>query len=271
MRHALKLFTMLALLTASISLSAQPVCGWQNRERVRKHMNKAEYSVRAGWGGSPFAYADRFEDGRLIGGDYYDIIFNPTIANAYSDMIGSVFSTGAFTGDFNWNAGRFWNLSATMALGMLAGCGGSQAAAPAADAAAPAATEEKAEEPAADEAAATDAEAPAGDNVINLYAFTDEIPNMVQKFLDTHPDFGYEVKPTIIATTDGAYQPALDQALAAGEVDMYAAEAAFVLKYCQGDAAQYAAPYKDLGIDVDAKLKEADIAQYISEQILMAI
>ena len=151
-------------------------------------------------------------------------------------------------------------LSVAMVATMLAGCG-AKAEAPAADAEAPAATEEKAEEPAADEAAA-DAEAPAGDNVINLYAFTDEIPNMVQKFLDTHPDFGYEVKPTIIATTDGAYQPALDQALAAGEVDMYAAEAAFVLKYCQGDAAQYAAPYKDLGIDVDAKLKEADIAQY---------
>lgn len=79
-------------------------------------MNKAEYSVRVGWGGGPFAYADRFECGRLIGGDYYDIIFNPTIAHAYMDMNGSVFSTGTFTGDFNWNAGRFWNLSATMAL-----------------------------------------------------------------------------------------------------------------------------------------------------------
>ena len=116
MRHALKLFTMLALLTASISLSAQPGWGWQSRQRVRKHMNKAEYSVRVGWGGGPFAYADRFECGRLIGGDYYDIIFNPTIAHAYMDMNGSVFSTGTFTGDFNWNAGRFWNLSATMAL-----------------------------------------------------------------------------------------------------------------------------------------------------------
>ena len=43
---------------------------------------------------------------------------------------------------------------------------------------------------------------------------------------------------------------------------MYAAEAAFVLKYTQGEAAQYAAPYEDLGIDVQNKIKEAEIAQY---------
>ena len=103
------------------------------------------------------------------------------------------------------------------------------------------------------------------DNIINLWAFTDEVPKMVDEFLKANPDFGYEVNTTIIATTDGAYQPALDQALAAGGADapdMYCAEAAFILKYAQGDASGYAAPYKDLGIDVDAKIKEADIAQY---------
>lgn len=88
---------------------------------------------------------------------------------------------------------------------------------------------------------------------------------MIEKYKETHSDFNYEINTTIIATTDGAYQPALDQALAAGGADapdIYCAEAAFVLKYTQGDAANYAAAYKDLGIDIDAKIKEADIAQY---------
>lgn len=101
--------------------------------------------------------------------------------------------------------------------------------------------------------------------VINLWSFTDEVPKMVDKFLELNPDFGYEVKTTIIATTDGAYQPALDQALAAGgqdAPDIYCAEAAFVLKYTQGDASSYAAPYEDLGIDVENEIKAADIAQY---------
>ena len=74
-----------------------------------------------------------------------------------------------------------------------------------------------------------------GKTVLNLWAFTDEVPKMVDKFLASRPDFAekYEVKTTVIATTDGAYQPALDQALAGGgsdAPDMYCAEAAFVMK-----------------------------------------
>jgi len=34
--------------------------------------------------------------------------------------------------------------------------------------------------------------------------------------------------------------------------------------------AKYAAPYKDLGIDVDTLLKEADIYQYVVAQTPMA-
>ena len=152
-------------------------------------------------------------------------------------------------------------LSVAMVSALLVGCGSTAAEAPAA---APAATEEaaEAEAPAAEEAAPAAAE---GDNVINLWSFTDEIPGMVDKFLEANPDFGYTVNTTIIATTDGAYQPALDQALAGGGADapdIYAAEAAFVLKYTQGDACDYAAAYEDLGIDVAAALDAAQIAQY---------
>lgn len=103
------------------------------------------------------------------------------------------------------------------------------------------------------------------DKTINVWAFTDEVPGMIDKFKEANPDFDYDINTTIIATTDGAYQPALDQALAAGGAeapDIYCAEAAFALKYTQGDASGYAATYKDLGIDVDKEIKDADIAQY---------
>jgi len=99
---------------------------------------------------------------------------------------------------------------------------------------------------------------------INLWSFTDEIPNMTEKYKATHPDANVEFKTTIIATTDGAYQPALDQALAAGgkdAPDIFAAEAAFVLKYTQGDASDYSAAYADLGLS-DQMVKDAGIAQY---------
>ena len=102
--------------------------------------------------------------------------------------------------------------------------------------------------------------------VLNVMSFTDEVPKMIDKYFEMHPEEAakYEVKTTIIATTNGLYQPALDEALAGGGADapdIYCAEAAFVLKYAQGDASQYAATYKSLGIDVDKLIKEADIAQ----------
>ncbi len=121
----------------------------------------------------------------------------------------------------------------------------------------------------------TDDPAPAEDvtddpsvKVLNVWSFTEEVPNMLNKYKELHPDFPYEIKTTVIATTEGAYQPALDQALAGGGADapdIYCAEAAFVLKYTQGDAYQYAASYKDLGIDVDKLLVESEIAPYTVE------
>ncbi len=107
-------------------------------------------------------------------------------------------------------------------------------------------------------------DAASGAKVLRVWSFTDEVPKMIDKYKELHPDFDYEIETTVIATTDGAYQPALDQALAAGGTDapdIYCAEAAFVLKYTQGDASRYAAPYEDLGID-PGKVKESEIAQY---------
>ena len=119
----------------------------------------------------------------------------------------------------------------------------------------------------------TEEAAPAEDGgkvKVNIMSFTDEVPGMFDKFLELHPEYAekYEPNVTIIATTDGLYQPALDEALAAQDEntpDIYACEAAFVLKYAQGDAAQYAAAYEDLGIDVATGTKDAEIAKYTIE------
>ncbi len=107
--------------------------------------------------------------------------------------------------------------------------------------------------------------AKSNDKVINLWSFTDEIPGMADKYKELHPDFAYDFNVTVVATDNGGYQSAIDNALQAGgkdAPDIYGAEAAFVLKYTQGDMAQFAAAYEDLGIDVAGKTKEAEIAPY---------
>ena len=48
------------------------------------------------------------------------------------------------------------------------------------------------------------------DVTINLWTFTDEVPGMIEKYIATHPDCGIKLNTTIIATTEGAYQPALN-------------------------------------------------------------
>ena len=108
-----------------------------------------------------------------------------------------------------------------------------------------------------------DNEVPSG--TIYVYSFTDEVPTMIDVFLETHPNFGYSVESTIVSTADGAYQQALDKALASGgsdAPDLFCVEEAFVLKYTQGDMSSYACPYSNLGIDVEAELAKAQIAPY---------
>ena len=107
----------------------------------------------------------------------------------------------------------------------------------------------------------------AGKIAINMQAFTDEVPGMLQKFLDTHPEYGdkYYMNEVITATTDNLYEPVLDEALKAGEVDIYAAEAAFVAKYTQGDMCEFAAAYDDLGIDTAKAVADSQIASYSVE------
>lgn len=99
---------------------------------------------------------------------------------------------------------------------------------------------------------------------INLWSFTNEVIEMFDKYLELHPEVAekVELNTTMINNDGDAYVNAIDLALADGSVDVYCAEAAYVFKYAQGDAAEYAATYEELGIDVEKAIADAEIAQY---------
>ena len=110
----------------------------------------------------------------------------------------------------------------------------------------------------------------AGRQVINVWSFTDELYRMISRFMELNPDIAqrYVVNFVEISTTDGAYQPALDMALMGGGAsapDIFAAESAFVLRYTQGEASHFAAPFASLGINVEAAVLAAQIAPYTVE------
>lgn len=117
----------------------------------------------------------------------------------------------------------------------LAACGGNTAA--------PAATEApKADAPAADAAPATEAAAEEG-KVFNIYAWNEEFKGFFEKYY-TVPD-GVTVNWIINPSEGGVYQDKLDEALlnqenaaADDKVDMFLAEADYILKYTDTDYTQ---------------------------------
>ena len=107
-----------------------------------------------------------------------------------------------------------------------------------------------------------------GSEIINLWTYSTDLPAIVSKYIEYHPEFGekYTVYCTQYETYEGEYQIQLDQALVAGgdrAPDIYVVESDFAAKYTRGDMSVFAARYKDLGIDVDLMVPDAEIAQYI--------
>lgn len=159
-------------------------------------------------------------------------------------------------------------LSACMVVGTLVGCGSTPAAtdSPASDTADTTTAADTADTTATEsEATQTTIDVEGAVGKIYVCSFTDEVPGMIQAYVDKHPDFKYSVDITVKATDGGAYDTYMANALSAGgetAPDIYAAEAAFILKYSQGDMADFAAPYASFGIDVDKELAAAEIAPY---------
>ena len=127
-------------------------------------------------------------------------------------------------------------LAVLMLTAMFAGCASKETTTdtPAAstETAEPAKTEEtKSEEPAAEEAPASEE-----GKVFNIYAWNEEFKGFFEKYY-TVPE-GVTVNWIITPSADGAYQDKLDEALlnqesasADDKVDLFLAEADYILKY----------------------------------------
>lgn len=102
--------------------------------------------------------------------------------------------------------------------------------------------------------------------VIRVLSFTDEVPGIIDAYFKAHPNTGYRVESSIVETTNGEYQPVLDNFLINGgkdAPDIFATEAAFVLKYTRDDLADRTMSFKELGFDdLESRIAQAEIANY---------
>lgn len=120
------------------------------------------------------------------------------------------------------------------------------------------------EEVASETAASREADQGQAKVTLNVMSFTNEVPGLIKQY-QSSSKADWAINEILVATTNGMYQPTLDQMLSDGEIDIFAAEAAFVSKYSKSYKSEYAAPYEDFIDGFEKKLKEADIAEYSSK------
>lgn len=106
-----------------------------------------------------------------------------------------------------------------------------------------------------------------GKKVINVWCHSDEVLKLISKFQELHPDFGYEVEIySEYSFSDMSYDGALHKALinSGQEVpDIFSVETEQAVAFTQGSYYQYAADFKELGIDRETLVKNAQFPQYM--------
>lgn len=113
----------------------------------------------------------------------------------------------------------------------------------------------------------TENEPAAESKVIHIWnSYGNDVPFAIAKFKELHPDFGFDIKISEYSVSDTGYNNILDPALGGGAADspdIYVAYPPDAAKYIKGEMSQYAAPYEDLGLDINTLLQEASIADYM--------
>ncbi len=101
---------------------------------------------------------------------------------------------------------------------------------------------------------------------INVFCYASDYIEMCETYKELHPDFEYEFVYTEIAYTGGTYDEALKAALKANDSntpDIIAADIASADTYINGEYSSCIAGYDEFGIDIDAAVEEAGIAQHV--------
>lgn len=102
---------------------------------------------------------------------------------------------------------------------------------------------------------------------LNIYSYDDDLAKMVKYYAETHPEFNYNVKLYHHSQIDNYHTLSKMnenmQSDGPEVVDIYCVPYVYSHEVIKGEYSKHACTYKELGIDVDAALKKADIPQHI--------
>lgn len=102
-----------------------------------------------------------------------------------------------------------------------------------------------------------------GEEYLNIYTLDKELGLIVEKYAKLHPEFkyrivGYENAEDFLHHLNYDLQDGFRET-----VDIYCVPASYSKWYIKGEYSRYACTYEELGIDVEAALKKADIPQKV--------
>lgn len=104
------------------------------------------------------------------------------------------------------------------------------------------------------------------DKVITVYYDTGEVVDLIHKFQELHPDFGYEIEIYTEYNFGDEYNDLVHDLVneRLGVIpDIYSVAREDICRFTKGSDCQYALPFEELGLDVDRPVKEAEINQYM--------
>ncbi|MCR5437519.1 MAG: hypothetical protein K6E97_10710 [Treponema sp.] len=103
---------------------------------------------------------------------------------------------------------------------------------------------------------------PAEPFTLKVGLYTSELEALIQKYIDTHPDCGFNFEANQLPTI--TYHDSLSNNLETGEYDIYIVDSAYIGEFLKGDGAQYAMPFAELGI-TEQEINDAQISPYLLE------
>lgn len=105
-----------------------------------------------------------------------------------------------------------------------------------------------------------------GTRELNVYSYDQMLIDLIKEYAERHPEFNYKVNRYNSMEDEFYTLQLINERMQSGSkdiVDIYCVPDVYSREVIKGEFSRHACTYRELGIDVDAALKKADIPQHV--------